>query len=109
LFILTHSLFSDSVSGGNLHNGTPINPASPSLFPGGSCSGSAVAVSAQLVDFALGTDTTGDVRIPACFCGVLCFKSSHGVVSTLGTIANSQSLDTIGIISLISNLHIERF
>ncbi|EEC74029.1 hypothetical protein OsI_08982 [Oryza sativa Indica Group] len=84
------------VSGGNLHNGTPINPASPSLFPGGSCSGSAVAVSAQLVDFALGTDTTGDVRIPACFCGVLCFKSSHGVVSTLGTIANSQSLDTIG-------------
>lgn len=57
----------------------------------------------------LGTDTTGDVRIPACFCGVLCFKSSHGVVSTLGTIANSQSLDTIGIISLISNLHIERF
>ncbi|KAF0933068.1 hypothetical protein E2562_013814 [Oryza meyeriana var. granulata] len=83
-------------TGGNLHYGTPINPASPSLFPGGSCSGSAVAVAAQLVDFALGTDTTGDVRIPACFCGVLCFKSSHGVVSTLGTIPNSQSLETIG-------------
>ncbi|KAL5211201.1 hypothetical protein ABZP36_022048 [Zizania latifolia] len=84
------------VAGGNLHYGTPVNPASPSLVPGGSCSGSAVSVSAQLVDFALGTDTTGDVRIPASFCGILCFKSSHGVVSTLGTIANSQSLDTIG-------------
>uniref|UniRef100_A0A0D3FAM0 Amidase domain-containing protein n=1 Tax=Oryza barthii TaxID=65489 RepID=A0A0D3FAM0_9ORYZ len=61
------------VSGGNLHNGTPINPASPSLFPGGSCSGSAVAVSAQLVDFALGwfardpsvLHRVGDVLLPA--------------------------------------------
>lgn len=84
------------VTGENLHCGTPINPASPSLVPGGSCSGSAVAVSAQLVDFALGTDTTGDVRLPASFCGVLCFRPSHGVVSTLGTLANSQTLDTIG-------------
>ncbi|KAM0891980.1 hypothetical protein ACQ4PT_026050 [Festuca glaucescens] len=84
------------VTGQNLHCGTPINPASPSVVPGGSCSGSAVAVSAQLVDFALGTDTTGDLRIPASFCGVLCFRPSHGVVSTVGTLANSQSLDTIG-------------
>ncbi|PNT69605.1 hypothetical protein BRADI_3g58760v3 [Brachypodium distachyon] len=84
------------VTGENLHCGTPINPVSPTVVPGGSCSGSAVAVSAQLVDFALGTDTTGDLRIPASFCGLLCFRPSHGVVSTLGTIANSQSLDTIG-------------
>ncbi|KAK3155321.1 hypothetical protein QOZ80_2BG0201730 [Eleusine coracana subsp. coracana] len=84
------------VTGENLHCGTPINSASPSLIPGGSCSGSAVAVSAQLVDFALGTDTVGDVRIPASFCGLLCFRPSYGVVSTLGTITNSQSLDTIG-------------
>ncbi|CAM0944083.1 unnamed protein product [Alopecurus aequalis] len=84
------------VTGENLHYGTPINPASPSVVPGGSCSGAAVAVSAQLADFALGTDTTGDLRIPASFCGVLCFRPSHGVVSSLGTLANSQSLDTIG-------------
>uniref|UniRef100_A0A0A9D4E8 Amidase domain-containing protein n=1 Tax=Arundo donax TaxID=35708 RepID=A0A0A9D4E8_ARUDO len=84
------------VTGENIHCGTPINSASPSLVPGGSCSGSAVAVSAELVDFALGTDTIGDVRIPASFCGLLCFRPSYGVVSTLGTIANSQSLDTIG-------------
>ncbi|KAF8729884.1 hypothetical protein HU200_017345 [Digitaria exilis] len=84
------------VTGENLHYGTPINLASPSLVPGGSCSGSAVAVAAQLADFALGTDTIGDVRIPASFCGLLCFRPSYGVVPTLGTIANSQSLDTIG-------------
>ncbi|XP_062220342.1 outer envelope protein 64, mitochondrial-like [Phragmites australis] len=84
------------VTGENLHCGTPINLASPSLVPGGSCSGSAVAVSAELVDFALGTDTIGDVRLPASFCGLLCFRPSYGAVSTLGTIANSQSLDTIG-------------
>jgi len=42
------------VTGENLHCGTPINPASPSLVPGGSCSGAAVAVAAQLADFALG-------------------------------------------------------
>ncbi|KAL6635151.1 hypothetical protein ACP70R_027822 [Stipagrostis hirtigluma subsp. patula] len=84
------------VTGENLHCGTPINSASPSLIPGGSCSGSAVAVAAQLVDFALGTDTIGDVRIPASFCGLLCFRPSYGVVSTLGAIANSQSLDAIG-------------
>jgi hypothetical protein len=45
----------------------------------------------------VGTDTIGDVRIPASFCGLLCFRPSYGVISTLGTIANSQSLDTIGI------------
>ncbi|KAL6911513.1 hypothetical protein ACP4OV_000318 [Aristida adscensionis] len=84
------------VTGENLHCGTPINSAAPSLVPGGSCSGSAVAVAAQLVDFALGTDTIGDVRIPASFCGLLCFRPSYGVLSTLGIIANSQSLDTIG-------------
>lgn len=84
------------VTGENLHHGTPANPVSSSLVPGGSCSGSAVAVAAQLVDFAIGTDTIGDVRIPASFCGLLCFRPSYGVISTLGTIANSQSLDTIG-------------
>ncbi|WVZ73620.1 hypothetical protein U9M48_021906 [Paspalum notatum var. saurae] len=84
------------VTGENLHCGTPINSASPSLTPGGSCSGSAAAVAAQLVDFAIGTDTIGDVRIPASFCGLLCCRPSYGVVSTLGAIANSESLDTIG-------------
>jgi len=53
-----------SLEGANAHYGTPINPACPDRIPGGSSSGSAVAVAAGLVDFALGTDTGGSVRVP---------------------------------------------
>ncbi|XP_061365456.1 outer envelope protein 64, mitochondrial [Gastrolobium bilobum] len=88
--------FSFGISGENKYYGTPTNPQMPSCIPGGSSSGSAVAVAAALVDFAIGTDTTGCVRIPAAFCGILGFRPSHGVVSTIGVIPNSQSLDTVG-------------
>ncbi|XP_024019873.1 outer envelope protein 64, mitochondrial [Morus notabilis] len=84
------------ITGENVHYGTPINPQIPSCIPGGSSSGSAVAVAAGLVDFALGTDTTGCVRIPASFCGVIGFRPSHGAVSTIGVLPNSQSLDAVG-------------
>ncbi|WRX14119.1 Tetratricopeptide repeat 1 - like 5 [Theobroma cacao] len=66
------------VTGENKHYGTPTNPNMESNVPGGSSSGSAVAVAAELVDFALGTDTIGCVRIPASFCGILGFRPSHG-------------------------------
>ncbi|KAH9316156.1 hypothetical protein KI387_024783, partial [Taxus chinensis] len=56
-----------SIDGENKHYGTPTNPAAPSRIPGGSSSGSAVAVAAELVDFSLGTDTGGSVRVPAAF------------------------------------------
>nr|DAD41113.1 TPA_asm: hypothetical protein HUJ06_015436 [Nelumbo nucifera] len=84
------------ITGENLHHGTPNNPEMPSHVPGGSSSGSAVAVAAGLVDFALGTDTTGCVRIPGSCCGIIGFRPSHGVVSTVGVLSNSQSLDTVG-------------
>ncbi|KAF8404606.1 hypothetical protein HHK36_009493 [Tetracentron sinense] len=84
------------ITGENMHYGTPTNPEMPSQIPGGSSSGSAVVVAAELVDFALGTDTIGCVRTPASFCGILGFRPSHGSVSTVGVLANSQSLDTIG-------------
>ncbi|CAK9174032.1 unnamed protein product [Ilex paraguariensis] len=84
------------ITGENLHYGTPTNPQMPSHIPGGSSSGSAVAVASELVDFALGTDTVGCVRIPASFCGVIGFRPSHGLVSTIGILPNSQSLDTVG-------------
>ncbi|KAL2937307.1 Outer envelope protein 64 mitochondrial [Bienertia sinuspersici] len=84
------------ITGENVHYGTPNNPLTPHQIPGGSSSGSAVAVAAQLVDFALGTDTIGCVRIPASFCGIFGFRSSHGAVSMDGVLPNSQSLDTIG-------------
>ncbi|KAJ4965889.1 hypothetical protein NE237_017738 [Protea cynaroides] len=84
------------IRGENMHYGRPTNPEVPSQVPGGSSSGSAVVVAAGLVDFALGTDTIGCVRTPASFCGVLGFRPSHGAVSTVGVIPNSQSLDTVG-------------
>lgn len=46
----------------------------------------------------VGTDTIGSVRIPASFCGILGFRPSHGAVSTIGLLPNSQSLDAIGIV-----------
>ena len=70
-----------SLLGANPHYGTPINPAAQDRHPGGSSSGSAVAVAAGLVNFAIGTDTAGSCRAPAAFCGILGFRASHGAVS----------------------------
>ncbi|GKV20644.1 hypothetical protein SLEP1_g30741 [Rubroshorea leprosula] len=66
------------------------------MVPGGSSSGSAVAVAAKLVDFSLGTDTGGSVRAPASYCGILGFRPSHNVVSTAGVTHLAQSFDTVG-------------
>ncbi|KAI4296367.1 hypothetical protein L6164_036331 [Bauhinia variegata] len=88
--------FSFGISGENAHYGTPTNPKTPSCIPGGSSSGAAVAVAAGLADFAIGTDTTGCVRIPASFCGIIAFRPSYGAVSTIGVLSNSQSLETVG-------------
>ncbi|KAJ4790189.1 Glutamyl-tRNA(Gln) amidotransferase subunit A [Rhynchospora pubera] len=88
--------FSFGMKGENLHYGMTTNPDVPTDVPGGSCSGSAVAVAAGLVDFALGSDTIGGVRIPASFCGVLGFRPSHAAVCSSGMLPNSQSLDAIG-------------
>ncbi|KAF3663059.1 Amidase 1 [Capsicum annuum] len=85
-----------SINGENFHYGTPINPVSSDRVPGGSSSGSAVAVGAKLVDFSLGTDTGGSVRVPASYCGIYGIRPSHGVVSTAGVIPMAQSFDTVG-------------
>ncbi|XVE89703.1 hypothetical protein DITRI_Ditri20bG0017100 [Diplodiscus trichospermus] len=85
-----------SINGENVHYGTPTNPCAPDRVPGGSSSGSAVAVGAGLVDFSLGTDTGGSVRVPASYCGILGFRPSHDAVSTSGVIPMAQSLDTVG-------------
>lgn len=84
------------INGENKHYGTPKNPCAPGRLPGGSSSGSAVAVGGILVDFSLGTDTGGSVRVPASYCGILGFRPSHGVVSTTGVIPMAQSFDTVG-------------
>ncbi|MBS7543325.1 amidase [Ancylobacter oerskovii] len=85
-----------SLEGENLHFGTPVNPRHPDWLPGGSSSGSAVAVAAGAVDFALGTDTGGSVRVPAAFCGIFGFRPSHGAISLAGVLPFAPSYDTIG-------------
>lgn len=85
-----------SLLGANPHYGTPINPRAQDRHPGGSSSGSAVAVSAGLVNFALGTDTAGSCRAPAAFCGVFGFRSSHGAIRTDGIIPLAPSFDVVG-------------
>ncbi|XP_050223140.1 amidase 1 [Mercurialis annua] len=85
-----------SINGENAHYGTPINPCAPDCVPGGSSSGSAVVVGAKLVDFSLGSDTGGSVRVPASYCGILGFRPSHGAVSISGAVPMAQSFDTVG-------------
>lgn len=67
--------------------------------PGGSSSGSAVAVAAGLVSFAIGTDTAGSIRAPAAFNGVVGFKPTKGTISARGAVRANQSLDTIGVLA----------
>jgi len=85
-----------SLNGENAHYGTPVNPKAPDRIPGGSSSGSAVAVSAGLVDFALGTDTGGSVRIPSAYCGIYGIRPTHGLVPSAGVIPLAPSFDTVG-------------
>ncbi|XP_020159982.1 amidase 1 [Aegilops tauschii subsp. strangulata] len=85
-----------SINGENAHYGTPANPCAPGRVPGGSSSGSAVAVAASLADFALGTDTGGSVRVPAAYCGIFGLRPSHGLVSVENVVPMAQMFDTVG-------------
>ncbi|KAB8138257.1 amidase [Gracilibacillus oryzae] len=88
-----------SLSGKNHYFGTPINPAAPNRIPGGSSSGSAVAVASGLADFSLGTDTGGSIRIPSSFCGIYGFRPSHDYISMDGVIPLAKSFDTVGVMA----------
>jgi amidase len=83
-------------SGLNEHFGTPVNPLDPDLLPGGSSSGSAVAVGTEEADVAYGSDTGGSIRVPAAYCGVTGLKTTHGRVPLDGVWPLSPSLDTVG-------------
>jgi aspartyl-tRNA(Asn)/glutamyl-tRNA(Gln) amidotransferase subunit A len=92
--------FAFSGVGINHDHGTPHNPWSQTHhIPGGSSSGSAVAVAAGLVPMALGTDTGGSVRIPAALCGTVGLKTTVGRISRAGVYPLSWTLDSVGVFS----------
>ncbi|MEK6709223.1 MAG: allophanate hydrolase [Nitrospinota bacterium] len=80
--------------------GTPRNPFDGRYIPGGSSSGSGVAVSAGLVSFALGTDTAGSGRVPAGFLNVVGLKPTRGLVSATGVVPACRSLDCVSVLAL---------
>ncbi len=80
--------------------GIPVNPIRADLVPGGSSSGSGVAVSAGLVPLALGTDTAGSGRVPAMLNNIVGLKPSLGLISTAGLVPACRTLDCISVFSL---------
>ncbi len=89
-----------SASGVNPWLGTPPNPLDPRRLPGGSSSGSAVAVATGEADVALGTDTGGSVRIPAACCGITGLKTTWGRIPLDGVYPLAPSMDTVGPLGL---------
>lgn len=85
-----------SLTGENVHYGTPVNPAAPDRVPGGSSNGSASAVAGAAVDFALGTDCGGSVRLPASYCGILGIRPTVDRVPLDGVIPFGPPFDVAG-------------
>jgi amidase len=84
------------LTGENVWYGTPLNPAAPDRFPGGSSCGSASVVAGGQADIAFGSDTGGSVRIPASYCGIYGIRPSWGAVSLVGARGLAPSYDTAG-------------
>jgi amidase len=85
-----------SLNGENHHYGTPRNPAAVGRVPGGSSSGSASVTAAGEVDFAIGSDTGGSVRVPATYCGLYGIRTTHGAVDLSDCMPLAPSYDTCG-------------
>ncbi|MCH4248522.1 MAG: amidase [Acinetobacter populi] len=88
--------FAYSGLGLNPHFGTPANVVEPKCIPGGSSSGSAVAVGQDIVKISMGTDTAGSIRIPSAFNGLVGYRSSCARYSKEGVFPLASSLDTLG-------------
>ncbi len=85
-----------SMNGQNKHFAEPINPRAEGRITGGSSSGSAAAVAANLCDFAIGSDTGGSVRTPASYCGLWGIRPTHGRVDNSRGMPLAPSFDTVG-------------
>jgi allophanate hydrolase len=89
--------FATGLVGVRSPHGTPRNPLHPDLVPGGSSSGSAVAVSRGLVPFSLGTDTAGSGRVPAALCGIIGLKPTVGRLPSLGVVPAVRRIDCVSV------------
>ena len=96
LGILNMDEFACGASGETSAFGPCKNPTNPDLIPGGSSSGPAAAIAANLADFTLGSDTGGSIRNPASHCGVVGLKPTYGAVSRYGLLDLAMSFDVIG-------------
>jgi aspartyl-tRNA(Asn)/glutamyl-tRNA(Gln) amidotransferase subunit A len=96
LGMLNMDEFACGASGETSAFGPTKNPNNPELIPGGSSSGSAAAIAADLADFTLGSDTGGSIRNPASHCGVVGLKPTYGAVSRYGLLDMCMSFDVIG-------------
>jgi allophanate hydrolase len=92
--------FATGLAGVRSPYGVAVNPFAASMIPGGSSSGSAVAVAAGLVSFALGTDTAGSGRVPAALNNIVGLKPTRGLISTVGLVPACRSLDCVSIFTL---------
>ena len=84
------------LTGENIWYSTPLNPSAPERFPGGSSGGSAAVVAGKMVDFAVGSDIGGSVRVPASYCGVFGIRPTFGAVSLAGARTLAPGFDTAG-------------
>ena len=85
-----------SLTGENVHYGTPMNPRCPDRLPGGSSSGAGSAVAGGLCDVGLGSDCAGSTRIPASYCGIYGMRPTHGRIPVDGVCPFAPSFDTVG-------------
>ncbi|SDN03691.1 amidase family protein [Allokutzneria albata] len=83
----------------NPHFGNPVNPLAPDRVPGGSSSGSAVAVAAGVAEVGIGSDTSGSIRVPAAFCGVIGYRPSTTRYDRRGMQPLSPQLDSVGVLA----------
>jgi Asp-tRNA(Asn)/Glu-tRNA(Gln) amidotransferase A subunit family amidase len=85
-----------SLSGTNVHSGSPVNPWGAGLVVGGSTNGPASAVARGQADVGVGTDTAGSIRVPASYCGLHGLRPTHGAVPLDGVLPLAPSFDTLG-------------